>query len=61
MTKPIEELTIMNDFLFGVIMRQEQFCKPLLEYILKVKIRKIAIHLHVQESMRRGLRRSAQR
>ena len=36
MTKPIEKLTIMNDFLFDVIMRQEQFCKPLLEYILKV-------------------------
>ena len=41
MAKPIDELTIMNDFLFGVVMRQEKYCKPLLEYILKVKIRKI--------------------
>lgn len=31
----------MNDFIFSVVMQQEQFCKPLLEYILKVKIRKI--------------------
>ena len=54
MTKPIEELTIMNDFLFGVIMRQEQFCKPLLEYILKVKIRKI-VYIREQESLKAGV------
>ena len=28
------KLTTMNNFLFGVVMRQEQFCKPLLEYNL---------------------------
>ncbi len=54
MAKPIEELTIMNDFLFGVIMRQEQFCKPLLEYILKVKIRKI-VYVNEQESFEAGV------
>lgn len=41
MAKPLRELTIMNNFLFGVVMRQEQFCKPLLEYILGFKIKKI--------------------
>lgn len=50
MAVPIEELTIMNDFLFGVVMRQEQFCKPLLEYILRFKIRKI-IYLNEQETI----------
>ena len=54
MAKPIEELTIMNDFLFGVVMRQEQFCKPLLEYILKVKIRKIE-YVNEQESLEAGV------
>lgn len=41
MGKPIEELTLMNDFMFVEVMRQERYCKPLLEYILKVKIRAI--------------------
>ena len=41
MSKPIEELTIMDDFMFSAVMRQEKLCKPLLEYILKVKIREI--------------------
>ena len=44
----------MNDFLFDVIMRQEQFCKPLLEYILKVKIRKI-VYIREQESLKAGV------
>ena len=39
--KPFDQLTIMNDFLFSTVMRKEEFCKPLLEYILKVKIRKL--------------------
>ena len=54
MAKPIEELTIMNDFLFGVVMRQEQYCKPLLEYILKVKIQKI-VYINEQESLEAGV------
>lgn len=41
MSKPIEELTIMDDFMFSAVMRQEKLCKPLLEYILKVKIKEI--------------------
>ena len=31
----------MNDFLFSVVMRQEKYCKPLLEYILNVKIKSL--------------------
>ena len=49
MAKSLQELTIMNDFLFGVVMRQEQFCKPLLEYILGFRIRRI-VYASEQES-----------
>ena len=41
MTKPLEELTIVDDFMFGAVMRDPKLCKPLLELILNVKIRKI--------------------
>ena len=41
MAKPIEELTISDDFMFGAVMQNPNLCKPLLELILGVKIRKI--------------------
>ena len=41
MAKPIEELTIVDDFMFGAVMRYPQYCKPLLELVLGVKIRDI--------------------
>ena len=41
MVKPIEKLTIVDDFMFGVVMSNPRFCKILLELILGVKIRKI--------------------
>ena len=41
MAKSIEELTIADDFMFGAVMRDPKLCKPLLELILNVKIRKI--------------------
>ena len=41
MAKSIEELTIVDDFMFGAVMRDPKLCKPLLELILNVKIRKI--------------------
>ena len=50
MSKSFQELTLMNDFLFSVVMRQEQFCKPLLEYILRIKLRKI-VYIGEQESI----------
>ena len=41
MAKPIEQLTITDDFIFGAVMSYPQYCKPLLELVLGVKIRKI--------------------
>ena len=41
MVKPIEELTITDDFMFGAVMRDPKLLKPLLEMILGVKIRRI--------------------
>ena len=41
MIKSIEELTIVDDFMFGAVMRESRLCKPLLELVLNVKIRKI--------------------
>lgn len=39
--KTLEELTIVDDFMFGAVMSDPEKCKPLLEYILGVKIKKI--------------------
>ena len=36
--KPLEELTLMDDYMFGAVMRDKVNLKPLLEYILNVKI-----------------------
>ena len=41
MAKPIEKLTIVDDFMFGAVMRNPKYCKPLLEMVLGVKIRQI--------------------
>ncbi|MBR1442234.1 MAG: hypothetical protein IJ583_01725 [Firmicutes bacterium] len=39
--KTISELTIADDFMFGAVMSDPELCKPLLEYILKIKIKRI--------------------
>lgn len=39
--KKYEELTIVDDFMFGKVMGNPKHCKKLLEIILGVKIRKI--------------------
>lgn len=36
--KPFDELTITDDFMFGAVMSEPKYLKPLLEYILNVKI-----------------------
>jgi len=41
LAKQLEELTIVDDFMFGAVMKNPKRCKPLLEYILGVKIKKI--------------------
>ena len=40
----------MNDFIFGIIMRQEKYCKPLLEFIIGVKIKKL-VYKNEQETI----------
>lgn len=50
MTKPIEDLTITDDFIFGIVMRDPSKCKPLLEMVLGVKINKIE-YLEPQKSI----------
>ena len=39
--KTIDELTISDDFMFGAVMKDPKLCKPLLEYILGIKIKEI--------------------
>ena len=39
--KTIDELTLMDDYMFSAVMRDTRYLKPLLEYILKIKIAKI--------------------
>ncbi|MBQ9811960.1 MAG: Rpn family recombination-promoting nuclease/putative transposase [Thermoguttaceae bacterium] len=39
--KPFEELTITDDFMFGIVMSDPKCLKPLLEFILGVKIAQI--------------------
>ena len=39
--KTIDELTIVDDFMFGAVMRNPRLCKKLLELILGIKIRRI--------------------
>lgn len=38
MAKKFEELTISDDFMFGIIMRNPEYCKPFLETILNIRI-----------------------
>ena len=39
--KKYEELTIKDDFMFGIIMRNPKYCKTFLETVLSVKINRI--------------------
>lgn len=39
--KPWEELTIIDDYMFKLVMRHKRFCKRLIEKILNIKIRDI--------------------
>ena len=36
--KKYDDLTISDDFMFGIIMRQSKYCKPFLETVLGIKI-----------------------
>ncbi len=39
--KPLREQTLMNNYVFAMVMREPKWIKPLLEYILGKKIKKI--------------------
>lgn len=41
MNRSFEKLTLKDDFMFGVVMRKPEYCKPCLERILGIKIRYI--------------------
>ena len=36
-SKKFEDLTISDDFMFGIVMRDPKYCKPFLETILNIK------------------------
>ena len=39
--KTLDELTLMDDYMFVAVMENTEFLRPLLEFILGVKIKKI--------------------
>lgn len=39
--KDFDELTITDDFMFGAVMSDSKRCKPLLEYILGIRINRV--------------------
>jgi hypothetical protein len=41
MEKKFEELQLQDDFMFGIVMRKPEYCKPFLEIILGIKIARI--------------------
>ena len=51
--KAFEKLTIMDDYMFGVVMRDEKYLKPLLESILDIRIEKIEF-IESQKSAKEG-------
>ncbi|TYZ24521.1 Rpn family recombination-promoting nuclease/putative transposase [Selenomonas ruminis] len=49
--KPWEELTIIDDYMFKLVMRHKRFCKRLIEKILNIKIRDIT-YLEEEKSLK---------
>ena len=41
--KTIDELTLMDDYMFAQVMRQTDYLKPLLESALRMKVSKIEL------------------
>ena len=39
--KDLSELTIMDDYMFGIVMRNERLIKPLIEFVLNIRIRSL--------------------
>ena len=51
--KPLEELTIMDDYMFGIVMREKENLKPLLERILQKKLTEIQF-VELQKTEKEG-------
>lgn len=41
--KPLSEQTLMNNYVFSMVMREPRRIKPLLEHILRKKIKELCI------------------
>ncbi len=41
--KPLRELTIKDNFMFGAVMCDEEYCRRLLELILQFPIRRVEV------------------
>jgi len=54
MSKPFEDLTIADDFMFCKVMQDEAICKEFLEMVLAGKIGKIA-YLSPQNTVAAGV------
>lgn len=51
--RTIDELTLMDDYMFAQVMRETKHLKPLLEYILQIRIAKIEL-IELQKSIKEG-------
>jgi predicted transposase/invertase (TIGR01784 family) len=51
--KPLDELTLMDDYMFGVVMQNPALLKPLLEYILDFNVQSIE-YIEPQRTMKSG-------
>ena len=51
--KTLDELTLMDDYMFAQVMRDTRHLKPLLEYILQIKIKKIEL-IELQKTKKEG-------
>ena len=51
--KTLDELTLMDDYMFAQVMRDTRHLKPLLEYILQIKIKEIEL-IELQKTKKEG-------
>ena len=51
--KTIDELTLMDDYMFAQVMREPRYLKPLLEYVLQARIQEIRL-IDTQHSEKEG-------
>ena len=50
----LEDLTLMDDYMFGTVMQDPKLIKPLIEFILDIRIRTVT-YIEPQRSMKSGL------